>query len=193
MPFAVGWVKMGVMEQHNPPPMRTLTPELITEEDQELYQALSGGVAKGVAVVSSRYRGRDMATTVTDYLSVSYDPPTMLVSLYALSRTVDAIEASGRFAASVLAADQRAAADWLGELGSPLIGLLDNLPHFRAEPEAPVVIQDALAWFELRTVASHRAGTHTLFVGEVVRMGQAADQSRGPLIRYQSAYRPLKP
>ncbi|WP_111719363.1 flavin reductase family protein [Homoserinimonas sp. OAct 916] len=179
------------MQQETTPPMRTLTPELITTEDQEFYQALSATVAKGVAVVSSRYRGRDMATTVTDYLSISYDPPTMLASLYALSRTVDAIEDSGRFAVSVLAADQRGTADWLGELGSPLIGLLDNVPHFRAEPEAPAVIRDCLAWFELRTVASHRAGTHTLFVGEVVRMGESSDQSRGPLIRYQSGYRRL--
>lgn len=179
------------MEKDNLPPMRSLTPELITTADQEYYQALSGSVAKSVAVVSSRYRGRDMATTVTDYLSVSYDPPTMLASLYALARTVDAIEDCGRFAVSVLTADQRGTADWLGELGSPLIGLLDNVPHFRAEQGAPAVIRDALVWFELRTVASHRAGTHTLFVGEVVRMGQSTDPKRSPLIRYQSGYRNL--
>ena len=106
-------------------------------EAQDFYKTLSGSVAKGVAVLSTVYRGRDYAATVTDFLSVSYDPPTMLASLYSLSRMAEALETQPRWALSLLADDQQWIAARLGETGTPLIGLLDNIPHFRREPGAP--------------------------------------------------------
>ena len=49
----------------------------VGDADRTLYQWLNGRTAKGVGVVSCVHRGRDYAATVTDFLSVSYDPPTM--------------------------------------------------------------------------------------------------------------------
>jgi Conserved protein/domain typically associated with flavoprotein oxygenases, DIM6/NTAB family len=161
---------------------------MATIPDQERYKALSGYVAKGVAVVSTVHGRWDYATTITDFLSVSYDPPTMLASIYALSRMCEAIEESGRWTLSILEATQSYPADWLGEQGSPLVSLLDSVPHSRREPGAPAIVDGCLAWFELRTTATLAAATHTLFVGEVVEMGQTADHAARPLVRYRSAY-----
>ena len=161
---------------------------MTTSADQERYRALSGYVAKGVAVISTVHGRWDYATTVTDYLSVSYEPPTMLASLYGLSRMCEAIEESGRWVLSVLAEHQTYPARWLGEQGSPLVGLLDSVPHSRREPESPAIVDGCLAWFELRTTAMHRAATHTLFVGEVSAMGQTGDHAARPLVRYRSGY-----
>lgn len=109
-------------------------------DDQEFYKRLSGEVAKGVAILSTTHRGRDYAATVTDYLSVSFDPPTMLVSVYSLSRLAEAIESAGRWSLSVLSSAQAAVADGLGEPGAPLIGLLDQIPHSRRDVTAPPVV-----------------------------------------------------
>jgi flavin reductase (DIM6/NTAB) family NADH-FMN oxidoreductase RutF len=157
-------------------------------EAQDFYKTLSGSVAKGVAVLSTVYRGRDYAATVTDFLSVSYDPPTMLASLYSLSRMAEALETQPRWALSLLAADQQWIAARLGETGTPLIGLLDNIPHFRREPGAPALITGALAWFELTTVKTTEAATHTLVVGEVEWMTRPSVTPAAPLIRFRSSY-----
>nr|WP_274638110.1 flavin reductase family protein [Microbacterium bovistercoris] len=159
-----------------------------TAHDQDAYKAASTLVAKGVAVVTAVQGRWDHAATVTDLLSVSYDPPTMLVSLYELSRIADAIVSSGRFGVSLLRDDQRRIADWLGEPGIPLVGLLDHVPHVRREPGAPILIADALACFDLQVTAVHRAATHLLVVGEVRAMTQATVWGVRPLVRWQSTY-----
>ncbi|MCW4457401.1 flavin reductase family protein [Microbacterium sp. MPKO10] len=155
---------------------------------RDRYRMLSGSAAKGVAVVSTRVGRYDHATTVTDYLSVSYDPPTMLVSLYGLSRTAEAVEDAERWAVSLLADDQKAIADELGELGSPLRGLLDRTPHWRRDAAAPAIVEGSVAWFECRTTAVHTAATHLLVVGEVVAMGRSDDHTAKPLVYYRSEY-----
>jgi len=157
-------------------------------EAQDFYKSLSGSVAKGVAVLSTVYRGRDYAATVTDFLSVSYDPPTMLASLYSMSRMAEALETAPRWALSLLASDQEWIAARLGETGTPLIGLMDNIPHFRREPGAPALVTGALAWFELETASSHEAATHTLVVGAVGWMSHPATSPAAPLVRFRSSY-----
>jgi len=157
-------------------------------DDQEFYKRLSGEVAKGVAILSATHRGRDYAATVTDYLSVSFDPPTMLVSVYSLSRLAEAIESAGQWSLSVLSSAQAAVADGLGEPGAPLIGLLDQIPHSRRDASAPPVVDGALAWFELRTVDSFSAATHTIFVGEVTWLGRPTEHRARPLVRFRSSY-----
>lgn len=176
------------MSSGAPVTARSLEPRNISTADEEFYKRLSGQAAKGVAVISAVHRGWDYAATVTDFLSVSYDPPTMVVSIYSLSRLAEAIETSGRWSLSLLSSAQASIADRLGEAGAPLVGLLDQIPHFRPEESAPAVVTGALAWFELRTVASYPAATHTLFVGEVTWMGYSGEQVGAPLVRYQSDY-----
>ena len=168
--------------------VRSLDPSAVTTGDEEFYKSVSARAAKGVAVISTVHRGWDHAATVTDFLSVSYDPPTLVASIYSLSRLAEAIETSGRWGISLLSARQKGVAEQLGEPGSPLVGLLDQIPHFRTEPGAPALLSDALAWFEVRTVAEHPAATHTLFVGEVTWMGRPDHAAPAPLVRYQSAY-----
>jgi flavin reductase (DIM6/NTAB) family NADH-FMN oxidoreductase RutF len=169
-------------------PSRTVDPSGATAGDRELYKRASGEVAKGVAVISAVYGGRDHASTIIDYLSVSYDPPTMLVSLYGLSRIEEAVGEADRWALSLLTTDQRWIADRLGSQGAPLIALLDQIPHHRREEGGPALIDGALAHLELRSVARHPAATHTLVVGEVTWMEVPSAASGRPLIRYRSGY-----
>lgn len=178
----------GAMSPHEAIHQRELAGRDIGPDDEEFYKRLSGEVAKGVAVLAVAHGGRDYAATVTDYLSVSFDPPTMLVSVYSLSRVAEAIESAGRWSLSILSSAQTAVADGLGSPGAPLIGLLDQIPHSRREASAPPVVDGALAWFELRTVGSFPAATHTVFVGEVTWLGRPVAHRPGPLMRFRSSY-----
>lgn len=166
---------------------------------EERYRLLSSYAASGVAVVSARAGERDYAATVSAWFSVSYDPPTMLVSLFELSRIAEAIADSGTWALSLLNRDQEQVAKWLSSPGAPVEGLFNQVPHHRGPQTDAAIIDGAIAWFELRTVDVHLAATHQLVVGRVLSQGRPASQetdvaaaSRDPLIHYASRYRRLE-
>lgn len=160
----------------------------VTTADQDAYRALAAESAKSVAIITTVAHGWDHAVPVTDFLSVTYDPPTMLVSLYGLSRMAEAVEESGVWALSLLEASQRSVADRLSMEGGPLGGLLGQTPHHRRAPGEPVIIAGAITWFQLRTIAQHEAATHTLFVGEVTAMGTANTLDARPLVRVRNDF-----
>lgn len=166
-----------------------------SDADVDLYRRLSADIAAGVAVVSTTLRNRDYAATVTGFLSVSYDPPTMLVSLFAESRIGEAVEEAGVWALSLLSGKHQGAANWLASPGTPLQGLLAQVPFRRGPATGSAVLEGALAYFELRTVSVHPAATHLLIVGEVLSMGSdaASAETPDPLIHFGSAYHHLAP
>ncbi|TJY67605.1 flavin reductase [Arthrobacter sp. CAU 1506] len=171
-----------------------IRPDGPDQRDIDLYRTLSADIASGVAVVSTRWRNRDYAATVSGYLSVSYDPPTMLVSLFEESRICDAVTSSGTWALSLLAAQHQGTANWLASPGNPVEGLLNQVPFRRGPATGAAVIGGAAAWFELKTSAVHPAATHSLIVGEVLAMGRDASgtQSADPLIHFASSYHRLR-
>ncbi|GAA2235707.1 flavin reductase family protein [Rarobacter faecitabidus] len=154
----------------------------------EQFRDVSNRLAKGVAVVTARHRGLDVARTVTDVIAVSWDPPTVLVSLYSLGRMAEAVEDADSWALSFLSASQRGIAQWLSEPGTPLIGLLDSVPHHRRAPEGPALIDGALAWVVARTSDSFEVATHVLTAGAVTWMGANAEAGAEPLIRQFGQY-----
>lgn len=166
-----------------------------SDADVELYRRLSADIAAGVAVVSTALPNRDYAATVTGFLSVSYNPPTMLVSLYAESRIGEAVQEAGVWALSLLSGRHQGAANWLASPGTPLQGLLAQVPFRRGPATGSAILDGALAYFELRTVSMHPAATHLLIVGEVLSMGSgtAPAEATDPLIHFGSGYHHLAP
>lgn len=160
----------------------------------EGYRRLSADAAAAVGVVSTTLRGRDYAATVSAFMSISYDPPTMLVSLYSESRIAEAVSEAGVWALSLLTSRQRGVANWLASPGTGLEGLLSPVPYRRAPVTGAAVVGGALGYFELKTTAVHAAATHLLIVGEVLTMGTEVDpaDAMDPLIHFGSAYHQLK-
>lgn len=170
-------------------------PQQANQEQTDEYRRLSAEQGSGVAIISTSLRNHDYAATVSSYLSVSYDPPTLLVSLYAESRIALAVAESGSWALSLLTAEQRAQANWLASPGTPIEGLLQQIDFRRGPVTGNAVMAGALAYFEVETTAIHEAATHLLVVGNVVSMGEDAPWTKelSPLIHYGGDYRRLKP
>lgn len=166
-----------------------------TQDQIDEYRRLSAEQGGGVAIVSTRLRNHDYAATVSSYLSVSYDPPTLLVSLYAESRIALAVAESGSWTLSLLTAEQKGQANWLASPGTPTEGLLKQIDFRRGPATGNAVIAGCLAFFEVETTAVHPAATHLLVVGTVVSMGEDAPwgKDQSPLIHYGGDYRRLKP
>ncbi|MCQ9386862.1 flavin reductase family protein [Brevibacterium moorei] len=139
----------------------------------ERYRSVAGRIVKSVAVLSVESKGAVQAITVDSYLDVSYDPPTMAVSVYAGSRMGDALDTTRRMTLSVLAPQQKGTAQWLGTPGQPTYGLLNGVELADGTTGYPAHIPDAVAVFEMEIVQRLEIETHTLVVGHVAHCAQA--------------------
>ncbi|MEF3120764.1 flavin reductase family protein [Kocuria flava] len=183
------------MELPDPVPAHLVDPSSVSAEDTGAYRLLAADIASGVGVVAARHRRRDHAATVTGFLDVSWDPPTMLVSLFEEGRICEAVEESGAWALSLLRREHEGTANWLASPGNPVEGLLDRVPFRRAPHSGAPVLAGSLAWFELRTTAVHTAATHRLVVGEVVALGRGVPEggAADPLVHFGRGYHGLRP
>jgi flavin reductase (DIM6/NTAB) family NADH-FMN oxidoreductase RutF len=150
--------------------------------DQEDYRRVSDLVAAGLAIVSTREGPHDVAVTVDSYLDLSYDPPTMLVALYGLSRIAEAAEGAGHYCLNVLAEDQHPLADRFGTPSAPLVGLLSGIDVQRTV-DGDAVLPGTLAHFAIRVEQAVDAATHRLLIGPVVEMGEGRSDA-GPAVRF---------
>lgn len=152
------------------------------------YRRLATHFPRPVAVLGVRHARSWHAITVDSFIDVSYDPPTMAVSVYSGSRMAESLAAARAFALSVLTAEQKAIAQWLGEPGQPLYGVLDSVDTVQAPSGAPLIAGCA-AWFDLQIVRTVEIATHDLVVGTVTAVGPAPTAPPAPLLRWAEEYR----
>jgi flavin reductase (DIM6/NTAB) family NADH-FMN oxidoreductase RutF len=132
--------------------------------DARLFRSTMGRFATGVTVISvSHDDGHQHAMTVNAFLSVSLDPPLVLVSLNNRSRMNAHLHPGKRFGINVLSASQEAHSRHFG--GRVVEGLEVNwLP--RNDTDAPL-LDGCVAHIVARVVDIHPAGDHILYIGQV--------------------------
>jgi flavin reductase (DIM6/NTAB) family NADH-FMN oxidoreductase RutF len=140
----------------------------------------------GVAVIASTtgegYRGM----TASSLVSVSLEPPLVLVALEHGSATLAAVQESGAFNASLLTREQEFIADRFAGR-APAVDWR-TLPH-RVGTNGIPLLHGCAAWLECRLVRSYEAGDHDVCLGEVVR----AEVGTGdPLVLWDRAFWSLR-
>lgn len=153
--------------------------------DVETYRRLSEDIAAPIGLLTTRVGRWDLVTVIDSFLDVSYDPPTMALSLYSDSRAAEAVDERGTCALSVLSADQAHLAERYGEPGLPLQGMLQGVAHTR-DVAGNALIDGALATFSLRVQAQHVAATHTLVIASITELSTGA--GREPLVRFSKKW-----
>ncbi|MFI6292790.1 flavin reductase family protein [Nonomuraea sp. NPDC050790] len=121
----------------------------------------------GVAVVTTRSATGPHGVTINSLLSVSLEPPTILVSLSRRSRTHDLVMENRCFTANLLATGQSAlAAHFAGErpVGS---GAFAGVGWSPSPCSGNAVLSGALAAMDCTITMTVSAADHTLFVGRV--------------------------
>jgi flavin reductase (NADH) len=136
--------------------------------------------SSGVAVLTAADgAGGTAATTVSSFTSVSLDPPLVLVALSTKSRTLRRIEATARFAVSVLSAHQRDVAEQCARLDAVDQALFDEAGHVRG----------ALAMLACGVHDIRAYGDHLVVVGEVSMARR--NEHDAPLLYWNRDYRAL--
>ena len=118
-------------------------------------------------MVSVDASGQRVGLTVATLTSLSLEPPLVGVAVARQAASTSFSREAGSFGVSLLAADQGALAEHFAR-GVPPIGMWQGIAVRDGKSGAPL-LDGALGWLECRVVDEVAAGTHTFFVGEVVR------------------------
>ena len=139
-------------------------------------------VPSGVCVVTARVGDEFRGLTASSLVSISIEPPLVLVGLERESATRQAVLESGAFNVSVLTRGQEFIADRFAGR-APAVDWR-TLPHRIGKNGIPL-LEGCAAWLECRLAQSHAAGDHDICVGEV----EAAEVGSGdPLILWDRAF-----
>ncbi|MEU9730826.1 flavin reductase family protein [Streptomyces sp. NPDC048002] len=163
------------------------------------FRAAMSRLAAGVVLVTAFEpplapdgpRGEDVGMTATAFVSVSLDPPLVLVSLKTGGRMDDLLDEQPLWAVSVLSESQRHIAGRFAMKGRISDRLLfEDIPHVRGEATGAALLGGALATLECRTEQRIAAGDHTLVVGRVLT-ARLPSAEGGPLTYFRGRYRQL--
>lgn len=187
----------GVLQTKPPAPRSRPVPHAEGVSNDEFRGALAR-LAAGVVLVTAQEppldeqgRGEDVGMTATAFMSVSLDPPLVMVSLRNDSRMDDLLAEQPLWAVSVLSESQRHIAGRFAMKGRISDRLLfEDIPYVRGEITGAPLAGGALATLECRTEQRVVAGDHTLVIGRVLS-AQLPTQEGGPLTYFRGRYRQL--
>jgi len=163
----------------------------ITSLTPELFRRAMGNFATGVTVITvEREPGQVHGMTANSFTSVSLDPLLVLICVDQNARLHSFLKAQRRFGVSILKSSQEALSEHFakGEQGSEADARLGI--HFLWTDSGIPLLDGALVRLACNVLAEHRAGDHTIFLGEV----ETIDVFEGePLLFYRGQYRYLQP
>ncbi|WP_066362771.1 flavin reductase family protein [Herbidospora mongoliensis] len=149
-------------------------------------------LAAGVAVITVKDDRDDVGNTVTSLLSISAEPPTVLISLANGSYLTELLLRHDRWAATLLSDGQQTIASRFATPGRPSARLLlASVAHHRGAHSQALIVDDGVAALEAETITVVPAGDHMLFIAQVTAVDYV-DSTRPPLTRLRGRYRPVR-
>ena len=144
------------------------------------FRAAMRHVASPVAVVTTYADERPHGSTVSAFMSLSMEPPMLLVSLDNRSALLTLLTVGSPVGVNILASGQSEVATLFATRGADRFGsvgwsLRDGCP----------ALDDTHAWVATRVSRLVPAGDHTLVLADVIG---AAHDTREPLVYHQRVY-----
>ncbi len=133
--------------------------------DPTLKRSL-GQMMHGVQVVGAHHEGLSRAYCSHWVSQVSFEEPVLMASVSPKHDTYPLIEATGRFAVSVLAGDQVAAGQYFSYPGRKFRHLAEEFLDVFPDTDLPVV-RDAIAWLHCEVFDQKDMIDHRLFFARV--------------------------
>jgi flavin reductase (DIM6/NTAB) family NADH-FMN oxidoreductase RutF len=145
-------------------------------------------VPAGVVVISARTENGYRGLTASSLVSISADPPLVLVGLEREAATRAAVVESKAFNVSVLTRSQEFLADRFAGRAPAIDAGWKDVPHRLGTNGIPL-IEGCAAWLECTLVDVHAVGDHDVCVGEVTSATAGAGD---PLILWDRAFWTLR-
>jgi len=157
---------------------------LASQDFRDVMARLPAGVVVVSARLGSGYRG----LTASSLVSISDDPPMVMVGLEREATTRTAVLEGKAFNVSVLARSQEFIAERFAGRAPAVDAAWREIPHRPGANGIPL-IEGCTAWLECSLVEVHPAGDHDIVVGKV----EVAIQGSGdPLLLWDRAFWTLR-
>ncbi len=149
----------------------------------QTFRQTLGRFASGVTVVTMLEDGQPHGITVSAFLSVSLEPPLILVSIDKKAHSHERMMNARRYGVSILSESQQA-------MSNHFAGRDPNaVPEFETLHDFPVLKQ-ALAQLVCTTTQKVDAGDHTLFIGQIDQLAWQEDDK--PLVYFHGKYQKVE-
>lgn len=156
----------------------------VTIEPQELRRVM-GHFATGVTVITTRDKeGRHYGLTANAFMSLSLDPPLVVISVDKTAQCYFCFAESKVFNVNVLSEEQEEISRRFATKGVDKFAGL----KWRPADNGAALIDGAMAHIECKVVRSHDGGDHTILIGEITRTGASGGR---PLLFFQGRYERL--
>ncbi len=142
----------------------------------------------GVTVVSTKLDDIIHGMTVSAMISVSLEPPIMMVSLRKLTRTHDLVLQSSIFGISILNVDQQSISERFASHETENYERFSGIEFYTLTTGAPLVA-GSLVGFDCEVVKTIDFETHSLFFGSVLDL--KIGEHNKPLVYFDQGYRGL--
>lgn len=139
--------------------------------DPKLLSSVMGQFSTGVTVVSFTADGEPEGMTANSFMSVSVEPPLILISVRNNSRFNQSVREGMRYGINFLTESQ-------SSLTSPFDGRTEQRADVTyTDHRGTPLLDGSLMQLVARTVDVHPAGDHLLYIGEVehLRLGERRD------------------
>jgi flavin reductase (DIM6/NTAB) family NADH-FMN oxidoreductase RutF len=147
------------------------------------FRSVMAQFATGVTVITYDFEGRSVGMTANAFMSISIEPPLVLVSVRGTSRFLATIHVASRFGISFLSEQQQELSAHFG--GKPLDGFQADFIFHDGIP----LIADSLAYVVAQASQMHEAGDHVLVIGQIEHM--YLGEPRRPLVFYGGRYKQI--
>lgn len=164
------------------PPASPFADRCAHDVDPRAFRQAMGRFATGITIITTVDEGSVHGMTANGFMSVSLDPPLVLISL-GTCRMANLLSNTGRYGVSMLNDQQR---DYSRHFAGQ--AKLTTSPEIEWHQGLPF-IGEAVAHVGADVVDAHEAGDHTLFIGKVSYL---ATREGRPLIFHGGDYELLR-
>ena len=134
-----------------------------------------GSFATGITVITTKGVDHPFGMTANAFSSVSLDPPLVLICVISGTYGAETIQRNGVFAVNILSDEHESISRYFSSKDRPRgAAAFDEIPHVFAVTGSPI-IEGAAGYLDCRLHATHEAGDHLIFIGEVVALGHNPD------------------
>lgn len=123
----------------------------------------------GMYVIGSRKGDKLNAQIANTVFQITSEPPTIAVSINKNNLTHEFIKDSRVFTASVLC--EGTPLSFIGRLGfnsGRNMNKLEGMAYKIGKTNAPIILENAVAYLEAKVISETDVGSHTIFIGQVV-------------------------
>ena len=145
-----------------------------------------GHFPTGVTVITGMDGSEPVGFTAQSFMSLSLDPPLVLLAAMKASTSWPRIRASGAFCANILSDEQEDVSRAFAVSGGDKFRGIGWNP---APGSGSPLIRDSLAFVDARIKEELDGGDHTIVVAEILDLG--VEEDAGPLLFYRGGYASL--